>query len=45
MASFKEVMCMNPRGKYDFELFPSHVLLHGKSADFKIPCVDLIVLT
>eukprot|EP00038_Savillea_parva_P004398 m.137401 g.137401 ORF g.137401 m.137401 type:complete len:590 (+) comp11459_c0_seq1:116-1885(+) len=36
IAEFKEVMCMNPRGKYDFTFFPSYVHLHGKSADFKI---------
>uniref|UniRef100_A0A7S1TCE2 FACT complex subunit SSRP1 n=1 Tax=Compsopogon caeruleus TaxID=31354 RepID=A0A7S1TCE2_9RHOD len=36
IASFDEVPVILPRGRYDVDLYPSHLKLHGKSADYKI---------
>lgn len=33
---FEELPFIVPRGRYDFELFPNYVSLHGKSFDYKI---------
>lgn len=36
IAFFEELPLIVPRGRYDFELFPNHLKLHGKSFDYKI---------
>ena len=36
VASFSEIHCLSPRGRYDIKIFPSHIHLHGKTFDYKI---------
>jgi len=36
IVSFDDVPLLVPRGKYDVDLYPNHMKLHGKSSDFKI---------
>jgi structure-specific recognition protein 1 len=36
IALFPKVPILTPRGRYDVELFPTFVKLHGKTFDFKI---------
>jgi structure-specific recognition protein 1 len=36
ICSFNEVGIAVPRGRYEVDLFPNHIKLHGKSHDFKI---------
>ncbi|KAK4538423.1 hypothetical protein CDCA_CDCA17G4448 [Cyanidium caldarium] len=36
IAFFEELPLIVPRGRYDFELFPHYLSLHGKSFDYKI---------
>ena len=33
---FSELPCLTPRGRYDIELFPNFMRLHGKTYDYKI---------
>lgn len=37
IATFTELQCLTPRGRYDIKLFPSFIQLHGKTFDYKIP--------
>jgi len=37
IATFTELQCLTPRGRYDMKLFPSLIQLHGKTFDYKIP--------
>ncbi|CAL8096739.1 unnamed protein product [Calicophoron daubneyi] len=37
LVEFKQLQCLQPRGRYDVKLYPGFVHLHGKSFDFKIP--------
>lgn len=37
VATFTELQCLTPRGRYDIKLFPSFIQLHGKTFDYKIP--------
>lgn len=37
IATFAELQCLTPRGRYDIKLFPSFIQLHGKTFDYKIP--------
>uniref|UniRef100_A0A183BH09 FACT complex subunit SSRP1 n=1 Tax=Echinostoma caproni TaxID=27848 RepID=A0A183BH09_9TREM len=34
---FKQLQCLQPRGRYDVKLYPTFFHLHGKSFDFKVP--------
>lgn len=36
ICSFNEVALVVPRGRYEVDMFPNHIKLHGKSTDFKI---------
>jgi structure-specific recognition protein 1 len=36
ICSFSEVGIVVPRGRFEVDLFPNHIKLHGKSVDFKI---------
>ena len=33
---FKALTCLAPRGKYDVDIFPNHLKLHGRTHDYKI---------
>ncbi|GAB6029829.1 hypothetical protein CHUAL_005538 [Chamberlinius hualienensis] len=44
IATFKEVQCLTPRGRYDIKIFPSFVQLHGKTFDYKIPLTTVLRL-
>ncbi|KAK4470099.1 hypothetical protein MN116_005684 [Schistosoma mekongi] len=37
LIEFKQLQCLQPRGRYDVKLYPSFIHLHGKSFDFKVP--------
>ncbi|KAF8561904.1 hypothetical protein P879_02849 [Paragonimus westermani] len=37
LVEFKQLQCLQPRGRYDVKLYPSFIHLHGKSFDFKVP--------
>ncbi|CAH8856501.1 unnamed protein product [Trichobilharzia szidati] len=37
LIEFKQLQCLQPRGRYDIKLYPSFIHLHGKSFDFKVP--------
>jgi structure-specific recognition protein 1 len=36
ICSFNEVGISVPRGRFEVDMFPNHIKLHGKSTDFKI---------
>lgn len=36
ICTFEEIGIAVPRGRYDIDMFPNHIKLHGKSLDFKI---------
>ncbi|CAG0899999.1 unnamed protein product [Darwinula stevensoni] len=36
IATFKEVQCLLPRGRYDIKLYQTSIQLHGKAYDYKI---------
>lgn len=36
IASFEDLQCLLPRGRYSVDFFPSFLRLHGKSNDYKI---------
>lgn len=42
IAKLDDIMCMTPRGKYDFEFFPTHLALHGKTFDFKVLYTSIV---
>lgn len=44
VATFAELQCLTPRGRYDIKLFPSFIQLHGKTFDYKIPVSTVLRL-
>lgn len=44
IATFRELQCLTPRGRYDIKLFPSFIQLHGKTFDYKIPVSTVLRL-
>lgn len=44
IATFTELQCLTPRGRYDIKLFPSFIQLHGKTFDYKIPISTVLRL-
>lgn len=44
IATFAELQCLTPRGRYDIKLFPSFIQLHGKTFDYKIPVSTVLRL-
>ena len=44
IATFKELQCLTPRGRYDIKIFPSFIQLHGKTFDYKIPLSTVLRL-
>lgn len=44
IATFTELQCLTPRGRYDIKLFPSFIQLHGKTFDYKIPVSTVLRL-
>eukprot|EP00184_Porphyridium_aerugineum_P000670 CAMPEP_0184693712 /NCGR_PEP_ID=MMETSP0313-20130426/1875_1 /TAXON_ID=2792 /ORGANISM="Porphyridium aerugineum, Strain SAG 1380-2" /LENGTH=543 /DNA_ID=CAMNT_0027151857 /DNA_START=85 /DNA_END=1716 /DNA_ORIENTATION=- len=36
IVSFKDMPVIVPRGRYEVDMFPNHLKLHGKSVDYKI---------
>ncbi|VEL21919.1 unnamed protein product [Protopolystoma xenopodis] len=37
VVEFKELQCLQPRGRYDIKLYTTFIHLHGKSFDYKVP--------
>ncbi|XP_064461174.1 FACT complex subunit SSRP1-like [Ornithodoros turicata] len=44
IATFKELQCLTPRGRYDIKVFTSFIQLHGKTFDYKIPLTTVLRL-
>ncbi|KAG9511046.1 FACT complex subunit SSRP1, partial [Fragariocoptes setiger] len=44
IATFTELQCLTPRGRYDIKIFPSFIQLHGKTFDYKIPINSVLRL-
>lgn len=44
IATFTELQCLTPRGRYDIKVFPSFIQLHGKTFDYKIPVSTVLRL-
>lgn len=44
IATFSELQCLTPRGRYDIKLFPTFIQLHGKTFDYKIPVSTVLRL-
>lgn len=44
IATFTELQCLTPRGRYDIKLFPTFIQLHGKTFDYKIPVSTILRL-
>ena len=44
IATFSELQCLTPRGRYDIKIFPSFIQLHGKTFDYKIPLTTILRL-
>ncbi|XP_067000810.1 FACT complex subunit Ssrp1 isoform X1 [Anabrus simplex] len=44
IATFKEIQCLTPRGRYDIKVFQSFFQLHGKTFDYKIPMSTVLRL-
>lgn len=44
IATFTELQCLTPRGRYDIKLFPTFIQLHGKTFDYKIPVSTVLRL-
>ena len=44
IASFKEISCLSPRGRYYIKIFPGYIHLHGKTFDYKIPSSTMVRL-
>lgn len=41
IATFQELHCVTPRGRYDIKIFPTFIQLHGKTFDYKIPLTTI----
>lgn len=37
IVEFKEMHCLQPRGRYDLKLYPTFIHFHGKTFDYKVP--------
>ncbi|RWS29668.1 structure-specific recognition protein-like protein [Leptotrombidium deliense] len=44
IATFSELQCLTPRGRYDIKIFPTFIQLHGKTFDYKIPITTILRL-
>lgn len=44
IVKFKQVLLQTPRGRYDMDMYPTFLRLHGKSYDYKIPYSTVIRL-
>jgi structure-specific recognition protein 1 len=44
IATFQEVQCLTPRGRYDIKIYPTFLQLHGKTFDYKIPYTTILRL-
>jgi len=44
IATFTELQCLTPRGRYDIKIFPTFIQLHGKTFDYKIPLTTILRL-
>ncbi|VDL87154.1 unnamed protein product [Schistocephalus solidus] len=44
LVEFKEMYCLQPRGRYDVKLYNTFLHLHGKSFDYKVPKSTIIRL-
>ena len=44
IATFSELQCLTPRGRYDIKIFPTFIQLHGKTFDYKIPLTTILRL-
>ncbi|CAG2170060.1 unnamed protein product, partial [Oppiella nova] len=44
IATFKELQCLTPRGRYEIKIFPTFIQLHGKTFDYKIPITSVLRL-
>ncbi|KAI1292060.1 FACT complex subunit SSRP1 [Halotydeus destructor] len=44
IATFAELQCLTPRGRYDIKLYPTFIQLHGKTFDYKIPLTTVLRL-
>lgn len=44
LAIFREIHCLNPRGRYDIKVYSSFFQLHGKTFDYKIPASTVLRL-
>ena len=44
IATFKELQCLTPRGRYDIKIFPTFIQLHGKTFDYKIAITSVLRL-
>ncbi|CAH1802193.1 unnamed protein product [Owenia fusiformis] len=44
IATFAEVQCLTPRGRYDIKIYPTFLQLHGKTFDYKIPYTTVLRL-
>ena len=44
IATFTELQCLTPRGRYDIKVFPTFIQLHGKTFDYKIPIHTILRL-
>ncbi|XP_063676350.1 FACT complex subunit SSRP1-like [Bolinopsis microptera] len=42
IVKFEQVLLQTPRGRYDVDMYPSFLRLHGKSYDYKIPYSTMI---
>lgn len=44
IATFTDLQCLTPRGRYEFKLFPSFIQLHGGTHNHKIPISTVLRL-
>ncbi|XP_070571797.1 FACT complex subunit SSRP1-like [Ptychodera flava] len=44
IATFTEIPCLTPRGRYDVKIYPTFLQLHGKTFDYKIPYTTVLRL-
>jgi structure-specific recognition protein 1 len=44
IVTFEELTVLTPRGRYDVELFPTFMKMHGKTYDYKIKYSNIVRL-
>uniref|UniRef100_T1IR25 FACT complex subunit SSRP1 n=1 Tax=Strigamia maritima TaxID=126957 RepID=T1IR25_STRMM len=44
ISTFKQVQCLSPRGRYDMDIFPTHLKLHGKTFNYNVPLPTVLRL-